>query len=82
MAQVLAGNGTATIKTQHAALNLDGSFADLGGCTTGVVDCSSPFAGIYNTTAVTTTVNQYLRWQIVLGTATSVTFALAFVRGR
>lgn len=82
MVQVLAGNGTATIKTQHAAVNNDGGFADLGGCTTGSVSMATPFAGIYNTTAVTTTVNQYLRWQIALGTATTVTFLLGFVRGR
>ena len=82
MVQVLAGNGTATLKVQHAAVNADGSFADLGGCTTGVVSMATPFAQIYNTTAVTTTVNQFTRWQIVLGTATSVTFLLSFARGR
>ena len=82
MVQVFAGNGTATIKVQHASTNADGSFGDLGGCTTGVVSMETPFAGIYNTTALTTSVSQYTRWQIVLGTASSVTFALAFARGR
>lgn len=77
---VLAGNGTATIKVQHASTNSDGSFADLGGCTTGVTDFSSVASGIVNTTAKTTTVNRYLRWQIVLGTATTVTFVLSFIR--
>jgi len=78
--QVIAGDGTATIKVQHAAANLDGSFADLGGCTTGVIDCSTPKYGIVATTAKTTTVNRYLRWQVVLGTASTLTFALAFHR--
>jgi len=80
--QIFAGDGTATIKVQHSAINNDVNFADLGGCTTGVIDCSTPSAGILNTTLVTTTVEQYTRWQIVLGTATTVTFALVFVRGR
>ena len=78
--QVFAGNGTATIKVQHAAANNDGSFADLGGATSGEIDCSAVKYGIVATTARTTAVNQYLRWQIALGTATSVTFALGFHR--
>lgn len=77
---VFAGNGTATIKVQHASTNSDGSFADLGGCTTGSIDCSSVKYGRVATTAKTTTVNRYIRWQIALGTATSVTFALGFHR--
>jgi hypothetical protein len=80
MYQVIAGNGTATIKVQHASTNSDGSFADLGGCTTGSINCAIPQYGIVTTTARTTSVNRYLRWQIVLGTATSVTFALGFHR--
>ena len=78
--QVLAGNGTATIKVQHASTNSDGSFADLGGCTSGSINCSTPSAARVVTTARTTTVNRYIRWQITLGTATSVTFALGFSR--
>jgi len=75
------GDGTATIKVQHSATAVDGDFADLGGCTTGVIDCSVVSAGILNTTTTTTTVERYTRWQIVLGTATTLTFALAFIRG-
>ena len=77
---VTAGDGTATIKMQHAATSADSDAADLGGCTTGEIDCSSVQSGIVTTTANTTTVNQYIRWQIVTGTATTVTFALSFVR--
>lgn len=80
--QIFARNGTVTIKVQDAATNADGSFADLSGCTTGVLSYGAP--GIaYGMVAIgkTATVRRYLRWQIVLGTATTVTFALAFVRG-
>lgn len=77
--QVFAGNGTATIKVQDAATNSNGSFSDLSGATSGSIDCSTPK---YGRVAIgrTATVRQYLRWQIVFGTATTVTFALAFVR--
>jgi hypothetical protein len=81
VAHILAGNGTATIKTQHASTNVSGSFSDLAGATTGVVDCATPKA-LLAATARGLTVNRYIRWQIVFGTATSVTFVLSFVRGR
>jgi len=78
---VLASNAagvTATLKVQDAAVNNDGGFADLGGCTTGVITC---VAGVHGIVAATTmAVRQYVRWQIVLGTATSVTFVLGFFR--
>jgi len=77
--QVFAGDGTATIKVQDAATNANGSFADLTGATSGVIDCSTPSAGLV-AIGHTATVRRYLRWQIVLGTATTLTFALAFVR--
>lgn len=73
---------TATIKVQHSVDEDDAHYADLGGCTTGVIDVgTAPVAGVIPTTLNTTTVNEFLRWQIVLGTATDVTFVLAFVRG-
>jgi len=81
MYQVFAGNGTATIKVQDAATNSNGSFADLSGATSGSIDCSTPKHGVVALSR-TATVRQYLRWQIVLGTATTVTFALAFVRAK
>jgi hypothetical protein len=77
MYQVFSGDGTATIKTQHATTNLDGSFSDL--LSSGVIDCSSPISDVV-ALASTATVNRYIRWQIALGTASTVTFALAFVR--
>jgi len=76
-----AGTRTATIKVQDSDTNVDGDFVDLPGATTGVIDCINPVAGIHQC-AIGETVDRWLRWQIVLGTATSVTFALSFVRGR
>lgn len=75
--QVFAGNGTATISVDDSADN--SSFLALSGATTGSIDCSSVKYGIV-AIGRTATVRRYLRWQIALGTATSVTFALAFSR--
>ena len=76
-----ADPSTATIKVQHAAAPAaEGDFNDLGGCTTGLISLSAGMAGILPTTLPTTTVQRYLRWQIVLGTATHVQFVLSFVR--
>jgi len=80
--QIFAGDGTATLSVQDAAVNNDGGFALLAGATTGVINCAVPSAGIIVPT--TLTVRQYLRWQIDFnaggGTATTVTFATAFFR--
>lgn len=81
--QVLASSNashTATLKVQEADTNLDGSFGDLSGATTGVITVTAGVNGIV-ALSPTATIKQYLRWQIVLGTATSVTFVLAFMRG-
>jgi len=79
MYQVTAGNGTATIKMQDAATNSNVSFADITGATSGELDCSAVQKGIVDLTA-TRDVRRYLRWQLTLGTATTLTFALAFMR--
>lgn len=75
-----AGSGakTATIKVQDAGTNSDGSFSDL--LSSGVINCAAGVSGVV-ALAPTATVNRYVRWQITLGTATSVTFALAWIRG-
>jgi len=78
--QVLAGNGTATISVDKSTTtNLNASFSALSGATSGSIDCSTPKAGII-ALGKTATVGKFLRWQLALGTATSVTFNLAFVR--
>jgi hypothetical protein len=76
---VLDGDGTATIKVQDAAVNNDGGFADLSGATTGVIACDAVSSGIV-ALAIGATVRRYLRWQVVLGTANTVTFVLSFTR--
>lgn len=77
MYQVFAGNGTATIKVQDASTNSDGSFTDL--LSSGSINCSSPTSGIVKL-AHGSTVKRYTRFQIALGTATTVTFALSWHR--
>lgn len=78
--QLFTSNGTVTLKVQDAAVNVDGSFADLSGATSGAIDASSsPKSGLV-ALGITATVRQYTRWQLVFGTATTATFALAFVR--
>ena len=79
MYQVFAGDGTATISVEDATTNSDANFAALTGATSGEIDFSTPTAGIV-AIGRTATVRRYLRWQISLNTATTVTFALAFVR--
>lgn len=77
---LFSSNGTVTLKAQHAATNSDGSFADLTGATSGSINASvTPQSGMV-ALSTTLAVNRYLRWQIVLGTATTCTFALGFIR--
>lgn len=73
------GTGSATISIEDSA---DGvTWLALSGATTGAIaHTSMPTAGIVQL-ATTATVRRYLRWQLSLTTLTSVTFALAFVRG-
>jgi hypothetical protein len=79
MYQVFAGNGTATLSIDESADNVN--FTPLTDATTGVINCAVVSAGIVQL-ATTADVKQYLRWQLAKGSATTVTFALAFVRGR
>lgn len=77
---IFTADGTATVKLQDASTNSDGSFGDLSGATSGVVDASAtPKSGIV-ALGVTATIKRYIRFQVVLGTATTLTFAAAFVR--
>lgn len=78
---LFSSDGTVTLKVQDAATNLNASFADLSGATSGSIDASVTPASALVALAPTATVRRYLRWQLVLGTATTATFALSFVRG-
>ncbi len=77
---IQSSDGTVTIKAQDAATNLDGSFADLSGATSGSVDASvTPKSGMI-ALSTSATVRRYIRWQLALGTATTVTFTSALIR--
>jgi len=80
--QVTAGDGTATITMEHGDSDAESDFAAIAGLTTGEIDCSSVQTGVAVTTSRTQTINRYTRWQISMNTASTVTFALGFVRGR
>lgn len=75
---VTAGDGTATLSVQDAAVNNDGGFALLAGATTGELNCAVKQYGVVIPT--TMTIRQYLRWQIAFNSATTVTFLTAFMR--
>ncbi len=75
--QVLAGDGTATLSVDDSADNA--AWSALSGATSGVVDCSNRLAAIVPI-GTGATVRRYLRWQLALGTATTVTFVSAFMR--
>jgi hypothetical protein len=79
---ILAGDGTATITIEHSTTTNDSDAAAVGGLTTGELDCSSVQTGIASTTATNTTINQYVRPQISMNTASTVTFVLGLIRGR
>jgi len=79
MYQVLAGDGNATILVEDSSTLVDGNFGSL--LTSGLIDCTSPISGVV-ALANTATVKAYTRWQLTLGSANTVTFALAFMRGR
>lgn len=77
---LFSSDGTVTLKVQDASSNLDGSFGDLSGATSGSIDASSaPKHGMI-ALGTTATVKRYLRWQLSFGTATGATFACAFIR--
>jgi hypothetical protein len=79
MYQIFAGDGTATVSIDDSAD--DSAWTALASATSGELDCSTVQKGIVELGA-TATVRQYLRWQLALNTATTVTWAIAFCRGR
>ena len=72
------GNMTATIKVQDSVDQTDGNFGDL--LSSGVINCINGGMSGVVALAKTAAVKRYTRFQIALGTATSVTFALGFFR--
>ena len=79
--QILSSNGTVTVKMQDAtASNLDASFADVTGATSGSQDASTTPKSGFVQLATNAAIRKYLRPQIVFGTATTVTYIMAFSR--
>jgi hypothetical protein len=80
--QVFSSNGTCTVSIDDSATNLNNAaFAALSGATSGEVDATTTPASGMVALSKTATVRRYLRWQLALNSATTVTFALAFIRG-
>ena len=78
---LFSSNGTVTLKLQDASTNSNGSFGDLSGATSGSIDATTtPVSGMV-ALSTSATVKRYTRWQLVFGTATTATFAIAFIRG-
>lgn len=75
---LLSANGTITLKAQEADTNVDGSFADITGATSGSL-AAAPASGMV---AISTTyaLKRYLRPQWAWGTATSASFVIGFIR--
>jgi hypothetical protein len=78
-----AGYMTAAIIVQDSTEEVNGSYGTL--LSSGTINCGTggdtavPISGVV-ALAPTATIKQFVRWQITLTTATSVTFVLAFVR--
>jgi hypothetical protein len=77
---VTAGNGTATLLAQDAAVNNDGGFVNIAGATSGLINCAIPSGGIIYCAGVAAEIRQFVRWQIAFTTATTVTFLSALCR--
>jgi hypothetical protein len=73
-------NGTFTLTAEEADTNLDGSFAAITGATSGSITAAvTPQHGMV-ALSTTAAIKRYLRFQLTLGTATTVTFTSAFIR--
>ena len=77
---LFSSNGTITLKAQDAATNLDASFADITGATSGIIDASTTPTGAMVALGVTQTIRRYWRGQLAFGTATTATFWLGLIR--
>lgn len=74
---ITAGNGTATLSVDDSADN--SSFSAVSGMTTGSITMA---AGVWGAVALgrSATIRRYTRYQLALGSATSVTFVAAIIR--
>lgn len=78
---LFSSNGTVTLSLDDAATNTNPSFAALSGATSGSINASvTPKHGMV-ALSTTATVRRYLRPQIALGTATTLSAVFGFIRG-
>jgi len=78
--QLFSSNGTVTLSLDEASTNTNPNFAALTGATSGSINASvTPKSG-FVALSKTATVKRYIRWQLAFGTATTATFACAFLR--
>ena len=75
-----SSDGTFTLTAEEASSNLNASFAAITGATSGSIDASvTPKSGMIEL-GTTAAIKRYLRFQLALGSATTVTFCSAFIR--
>jgi hypothetical protein len=80
--QLFSSDGTVTLSVDDSATNLNNAaFSALSGATSGSINASTTPQSGFIALATTATVRQYLRWQLAFGTASTATFACAFLRG-
>ena len=75
---MISSDGTATLSIQDASTDNDGSYSAL--LTATEADASSSPQSEIKALATNATVERYIRWQLSLNTATTVTFVISFVR--
>lgn len=75
-----SSDGTFTLTAEEADTNLNASFAAITDATSGAITAEvTPQSGMIALSA-TAAIKRYLRFQLALGTATTVTFTSAFIR--
>lgn len=75
-----SSDGLVTLKLQEADTNLDGSFADVTGATSGSITAAvTPKSGMV-ALSTTAAIKRYLRWQIVFDAGATANFTTAFIR--
>lgn len=80
--QLFSSDGTVTLSLDEADTNTNPNFAALTGATSGSITAAvAPKSGMV-VLSTTATVKRFIRWQMAKGTASTATFALAFIRGR
>lgn len=75
---MISSNGTATLSIQDADTDENGSYSEL--IAADEADASSSPQSQIVALATNATVERYIRWQLALNSATTVTFVISFIR--